>query len=285
MSAETYTFQLGDFRCVSISDGIQPIDADLLPTFFAGAGKADLARAFQRHGMSPDYYELQCSCLLIDSGVERILIDSGGGPFFDPHLGRLILNLAREGYQPGDIDKIVLTHGHRDHVCGGMAEDGGMLFPNARHFMARGEWEYWVSLPNTVVDAHQHAADLRFARHCLRALAGQMQLIDAGDAIAPGIRSLATPGHTRHHISVEARSGDALLLCVGDTMDLPIHVENTSWHPAWDELPEIGIQTRIGLLDRAAESEALIHSFHFPFPGVGWIRREARGFRFEPVAG
>ena len=285
MSAETFTFQLGDFKCISISDGIQPIDADTLPTFFAGADEAQLARAWERHGISPDYFELQCSCLLIDTGDERVLIDSGGGHFFDEHLGKLIPNLAREGYQPGDIDRIVLTHGHRDHVCGGVAQDGSMLFPNARHVMARGEWEYWVSLPNTLVEQHPHAADLRFARHCLRAIAPQLDLIEAGDPIAPGIRSLATPGHTRHHISVEARSGGDTLLCVGDTMDLPIHVENTTWHPAWDEMPTTGIQTRTDLLDRAADSGALIHSFHFPFPGLGWIRRCDGGFRFVPYDG
>ena len=282
MTVRTYPFDIGQYKCVSISDGIQPIGADLLPTFFAGSSADDLALALNNHGISPDHYELQCNCLLIDTGDARILIDSGGGPFFDPHLGLLAPGLESAGYRPGDIDIVVLTHGHRDHICGGVAQDDSMIFPKAKHVMVRGEWEYWVNLSDEAISKMAHSEDIRFARHCLEAIECQMELIDAGDEIAPGVRTLATPGHTRNHISVEATSGDRSLICVADTMDLPIHIENTSWHPAWDELPATGIETRRALLKRAAERNALIHGFHFPFPGLGYVRVAADGWHFEP---
>lgn len=282
MSARTFSFDFSQFKCVSISDGIQPINAELLPTFFAGSSAEDLALALNNHGISPDHYELQCNCFLIDTGESRILVDSGGGPFFDPHLGRLVSGLKRAGYDPGDIDFVVLTHGHRDHVCGGVAQDDSILFPNAKHVMVRGEWEYWVKLSDDEITKMAHAEDIRFARHCLKAIEPQLELIDAGDEIAPGVRTLASPGHTRNHISVEAISEDRTLICVADTMDLPIHIENSSWHPAWDELPETAIATRRSLLRRAVERKALLHGFHFPFPGLGYAREDADGWRFEP---
>ncbi|MDE2818286.1 MAG: MBL fold metallo-hydrolase [Chloroflexota bacterium] len=282
MTARTYPFDIGQYKCVSISDGIQPIGAELLPTFFAGSAAEDLALAFKSHGISPDHYDLQCNCLLIDTGDARILIDSGGGPFFDPHLGLLAPGLESAGYNPGDIDIVVLTHGHRDHVCGGVSQDDSMIFPNAKHVMVRGEWEYWVNLGDEEISKMAHSEDIRFARHCLKAIECQLELIDAGEEIAPGVRTLASPGHTRNHISVEATSGGRSLICVADTMDLPIHIENTSWHPAWDELPETGIETRRALLRRAAERNALIHGYHFPFPGLGYVREAADGWRFEP---
>lgn len=281
MTARTYPFDIGQFKCVSISDGIQPIGADLLPTFFAGSSAEDLALALNKHGISPDHYELQCNCLLIDTGNARILIDSGGGPFFDPHLGLLTAGLESAGYSPGDIDIVVLTHGHRDHVCGGVAQDDSMIFPKAKHVMARGEWEYWVNLGEEQISKMAHAEDIRFARHCLKTIECQLELINAGEEIAPGIRTLLTPGHTRNHISVEATSEDCMLICVADTMDLPIHIENTSWRPAWDELPETGIETRRWLLRRAAKRKTLIHGFHFPFPGLGYVREDGDGWRFE----
>ena len=284
MTARTFAFDIGQFKCVSISDGIQPINADLLPTFFAGSSDEDLALAFEAHGISPERYELQCNCLLIDTGDSRILIDSGGGPFFDPHLGRLVSGLKRAGYDPGDIDFVVLTHGHRDHVCGGVAQDDSMIFPNAKHVMVRGEWEYWVQLGDDAITKMAHAEDIRFARHCLKAIEPQLELIDAGDEIAPGVRTLASPGHTRNHISIEATSEGRTLICVADTMDLPIHIENSTWHPAWDELPETGIATRRMLLKHAVERKALLHGFHFPFPGLGYAREAAEGWRFEPFA-
>ena len=283
MSASIHKFSIGDFQCVSISDGIQPIDAQLLPTFFAGSTEAALAGALRRHGISPDYYELDCNCLLIDTGSQRILVDSGGGPFYDDHLGQLVPGLAAAGYAPEAISAIILTHGHRDHVCGGVDQQGGMIFANARHIMVRGEWEYWAREADINALGPAFIDDIRFTRQCLLAVQDQLQLIEAGDEIAPGIRAIATPGHTQNHISVAAESRGERLLCVADTMDLPIHVEETSWHPAWDEMPAQGIESRRRLLSRAAEHGALIHGFHFPFPGLGYVHAQGDGWRFEAI--
>jgi len=278
-----YEFTVGAFKCLSISDGAQPIDAETLPTFFSGASAADLAAVLRKHNMSPDHFDLQCSPLLIDTGGERVLIDSGGGSVFHAHLGKVVPGLAAAGYQPGDIDLIVLTHGHLDHICGGVDKDGAMVFPNARQVMARGEWEYWMEETDATAMGDHLVEDVRFAQECLSAMRQQAQLIEPGDEVAPGIRAIPTPGHTRDHISVAVTSGDCRLLCVADTMDLPIHVEQTTWHPAWDTQPALGLRSRTMLLRRAVAENALIHAFHFPFPGVGYVRAAGDGWRFEPL--
>ena len=283
MESNIYSFTVGDFKCVSISDGLQPIDAEMLPTFFAGASPEELAIALRQHGMSPDGFDLQCSPLLIDSGDERVLIDSGGGSVFHSHLGKVIPGLAAAGYQPSDIDIIVLTHGHLDHVCGGIDENGAMVFPRARQLMARGEWEYWTEETDASAMGERFVEDVRFTQECLRAMRAQVELIEPGDDVAPGIRALATPGHTRDHISLAVASGENRLICAADTMDLPIHIERTDWHPDWDEQPETGMRSRRRLLRRAADENALLHAFHFPFPGVGYVRADGEGWQFEPL--
>lgn len=284
MDARIYEFAVGDFKCVSISDGTQPIDAETLPTFFAGAPEDKMREALRRHGLSPERHDLQCSPLLIDSGSERVLIDSGGGSVFHAHLGKVIPGLAAAGYQPSDIDIIVLTHGHLDHVCGGVDQNGEMVFPRARQLMARGEWQYWIEETDATAMGDRFIDDVRFTQECLRAMRAQLQLIEPGDDVAPGIRAIATPGHTRDHISVAVESGNERLLCVADTMDLPIHIEETTWHPDWDEMPEAGMRSRRMLLRRAVEEKALIHAFHFPFPGLGYVRAAGAGWRFEALA-
>ena len=283
MDDGVFRFEFGDFVCYSISDGTKALGAELLATFFAGSTAEALESAYGRHGVSPDTFELDFNCLLIDTGSERILIDTGCGPAADPDLGKLLTRLRLAGFQPEDIDLIVLTHGHYDHVCGGVDGDGAMVFPNARQLMVRGEWQYWahdLDLSSLEKDA---AEDVRATRDCLLAMQAQIELIDAGDEVAAGIQTLATPGHTRNHISVAVQSGGQELLCLADTMDTPIHVEYTHWHPAWDELPETGIQSRRQLLQRAVDNDALIHGFHFPFPGLGRIRESGDGWRFEPM--
>ncbi len=282
MTDGVYTFNVGDFKCVSISDGSQLIDAQMLPTFFVGSTVDELARTLRRHGLSPDYLDLQSNCLLIDTGGERILVDSGGGSVYHSVLGKVVPGLAAAGYQPGDIDTIVLTHGHLDHVCGGLDKDGAFVFPNARQIMARGEWEYWTEETDAAAMGAALVADVQFTQDCLRALRSQMTLIEPGDEIAPGIRSIATPGHTRDHMSLAVTSGADRLICVADTMDLPIHIERTTWHPAWDQAPEQAMTSRRMLLRRAVGEEALIHAFHFPFPGLGYVREDGDGWRFEP---
>lgn len=283
MESGIYEFALGDFKCVSISDGAQPIDAETLPTFFAGASAADLAGALRKHNMPPDHFDLQCSPLLIDTGDQRILIDSGGGSVFHSHLGKVIPGLTAAGYQPSDIDIIVLTHGHLDHICGGVDGDGALVFPRTKQLMARGEWEYWTAETDAMAMGDKFVEDVRFAQECLRAMRAQVQLIEPGDEVAPGIRTIPTPGHTRDHISVAVTSGDERLFCAADTMDLPIHIEQTTWHPAWDLQPDLGMQSRRMLLRRAAQENALIHAFHFPFPGVGYVRAAGAGWRFAPL--
>jgi len=281
--AKTFRFEVGGFECVSISDGYQPIGAELLRRFFAGAPLHELHQAFRKHGIEPEYMDLACNCLLIDTGACRVLVDTGGGPFFDPHLGNLVPGLQAEGINPQDINIVVLSHGHRDHVGGCIDRNGGQAFPNARYVMARGEWEHWTNEPDeTALDANT-SRELSFVRDNLLAIEDRLHLLETDAEIVHGIRVFSAPGHTRHHVAVEATSQNKHLICVADAMDHPIHVEHVSWHAEWDELAEQGIETRRNLLMRAVGRAALVHAYHFPFPGVGFVREDAAGWCFESL--
>lgn len=283
MSAETHTFKVGDFTCTAINDGYLPVEgAESVATFFAGASPEELARAFEKHNMQLDRMDIPCICLLIETGTHKVLIDNGSGPYFNAHLGKLLGGLKAIHISPAEIDTIILSHGHWDHIGGCMNQDGSPIFPNARYVMARGEWQYWAKDVD-VASYGAGASTIRFVRDNLLSIEGQLDLIEPDAEALPGITVLHAPGHTRHHVAIAATSRGAQLICLMDSTDSPIHVENPDWYLAWDQLPEAAPQTRRQLLRRAAEQNAIIHGFHFPFPGVGHIRQDGAGWRFEPL--
>lgn len=283
MTSQTYHFKVGDFNCIAINDGYLPVEgAEAVATFFVGAAPDELARAFEQHKLQLDHIDIPCICLLIDTGTHKVLIDNGSGPYFNANLGKLLAGLEAEDITPEQIDVIILSHGHWDHIGGCMNQDGSAIFPNARYVMARSEWQHWAK----EVDPASYdggASTIQFVQANLLSIEKQLDLIEPDVEVLPGITVLAAPGHTRHHVAIAATSGDAQLICLMDSTDSPIHVENPDWYLSWDELPAAVPQTRKKLLQRAVDQNAIIHGFHFPFPGVGHIRQAGSGWRFEPL--
>jgi glyoxylase-like metal-dependent hydrolase (beta-lactamase superfamily II) len=131
MNTNSYRFKLGNFACWVIKDGKCPIPATVQVPSFQGKGAV--------------LKELDISILLIKTLKDMILIDTGLGTGAGPDSGKLIQNLQSEGIQCTDIDTVVFSHGHGDHIGGNMDSRGNPVFPNARYFMFRKEWEFWTS--------------------------------------------------------------------------------------------------------------------------------------------
>ena len=142
-------FNVGDFSCSIISDGIFSYQhpAEIL---FANAPRAELAKSLADWNVdlpSWDSWDSGYSCLLVETGNERVLVDTGAGSF-GPSTGKLLENLAAVDVAPTDIDIVVLTHAHPDH-CGGLLDDGGRpVFASARHLISKTEWDFWLNSPD-----------------------------------------------------------------------------------------------------------------------------------------
>jgi glyoxylase-like metal-dependent hydrolase (beta-lactamase superfamily II) len=194
-----------------------------------------------------------------------------------PKAGRLVQNLQTLGITPQDIDTVILTHGHRDHLYGVTAEDTGkVIFSNARHVMWRSEWEFRNSEEGVDLDDGD-------AKRKLSALAGQLDLIDSEIEIVSGVHAIYAPGHTPGHMALSIAWEGEQLLDLVDVVGHPIHMEQPQWSMRVDHEPDLAERTRRRLLERAAAEQACILAYHFDFPGLGYVQGQQNEWKWQPM--
>lgn len=286
MNTHTHALSIGQLTCTIVNDGCfaYPQPGQL---FFAEAPTAPLAQAFAAHAIDPATWESYPSpypSLLIDTGEALILVDTGAGALA-PTTGQLIPNLRALGVTPAQIDLVVLTHGHPDHIGGNLDSAGHVAFPNARWVMGRDEWAFWAADP-AMTDSKTPlftAIMRRVARTQLPPIQARLTLVDDGAEIAPGIQVVAAPGHTPGQIALRITSQGEQLLWAADTCFHPIHVEHPDWITQFDHLPDVTVATRRKLFGQAAADGALVQLHHLPFPGLGVVAPHADGWRWQPI--
>jgi glyoxylase-like metal-dependent hydrolase (beta-lactamase superfamily II) len=275
----SYRFQIGDFECLVVNDGTYIGNAEML---FANAPEEQLLAALQANDLKPDYLPSTLSCLLVKTPANIVLIDTGFGTG-GKNGGQLLSILRAEGLRPEDIDSVILTHAHADHIGGCVDEEGRVTFSEATHYMWQDEWDYWTS-ESEQLNVSQWAA--KTARVKLPPLARQLKLIENEIEIVPGIRAFAAPGHTTGHMAVEIESSGEFLIDIIDTALHPIQVAYPEWYSLLDQFPEQTVATRHAVYQRAIERNALVLAFHFfPFPSLGYIARQNGKFKWQSLKG
>jgi glyoxylase-like metal-dependent hydrolase (beta-lactamase superfamily II) len=283
-----YRFRLGHLELCVLDDGFFVVDGAFLA---ANCPPRSLAAACAQGGLDPTAHRLPIHPLLIECGSQRLLVDTGNGVCyraFRPDAGKLLAALQTEGIAPEEIDLVLLTHLHPDHIGGAVDEFGTPIFPHARYLIGRTEYAFWWAEPSLdelpfPVERRQFLRQA--AKDTLVALQGKIEQLDPGEEIAPGITVVAAPGHTPGHLAVELVSGEERALHVVDAAAEP---SLNLGHPDWFLLPDLwpvqALQTRRALLDRAASEQMLVLTTHFPFPGVGRVRGDNDGWQWTAVA-
>jgi glyoxylase-like metal-dependent hydrolase (beta-lactamase superfamily II) len=287
MDKGSYRFRLGALDCTVVSDGTHTYH-DPAPVLFVNASQDRLEQALRGHGLDPARWNAYVSpypTLLIDAGRSLVLVDTGAGDMA-PSTGKLLANLEGEKVAPGDIDVVILTHAHRDHSGGIIDAEGRPTFPNARYVMWREEWSFWTSAPDSSEPGRGERLKQRMGawpRDSLPSIQGQLELIERETEVVPGVRAVAAPGHTPGHMAVALVSSGEKLLYISDAALHAIHLEQPDWYAAVDVAPEQALASRRRLAERAVTDRALVHAFHYPYPGLGHIVPQGDAWQWQPI--
>lgn len=273
----TDAFRIGQVTGRVVTDGAFDYDLDFL---FPGIPDAERRIALGGRLDAERRLRLPWDCMLLTTPSGTVLIDAGGGGGGRAARsadGWLLDSLADAGVAPGDIDVVVVTHAHVDHIGGLVGPDGNPVFPTARHLLARTEWEAWTSeevlaaLPGFLADP---------ARRILPALdrAGLLDLAEGEAEVVPGVTLVPAPGHTPGHSAVAVRDGSGQALLLADAVLDDVLFEHPDWIGVPDMDPEQLVRTRHRLLDQAAADGALVLGYHLE--GAGHVERWNGAYRF-----
>ncbi|HFN7274502.1 TPA: MBL fold metallo-hydrolase [Klebsiella pneumoniae] len=275
--APFYTLTAGDLTVTAVSDGLMSAPLSLL----SGISREE-AEHLQRHSGLASPETIAIGAYLIRGLGNTVLVDTGTGGANGVG-GELIANLARLGVGPEEIDAILLTHAHPDHIGGLLSAAGTPAYPNATVFLPTRESAYWLATSTFDNASDRGRRNVLLVRRVLANCAAQIRGVDDEEVIA-GIRPCPLPGHTPGHTGYRLEAGDTSLLIWGDIVHFPsIQSARPEASVAFDVDPEQARRTREILLRQAASERWLIAGMHLGLPGFARVENTASGYCLRSV--
>ena len=235
----------------------------------------------------PHFLDGAESGFLVNTGKQVILVDAGAGQWWGGGaLGRLETSLRSAGYTPEQVDLVLITHLHSDHIGGLTTRDGMRVFSNAEVYVAKAENDFWLS-SEIAAKAPKEAQEFFQGAQAISApyiKAGRWHTFSSSDEIGEGIKIVPLPGHTPGHTGYEFSSKGQRILFWGDV----IHAQSVQLkHPevsvAFDIDPAAAVATRNKLLTALVDGKVLVAGPHMAFPGAGRLRKDGNAYSWAPI--
>lgn len=276
-----YRMALGDFEVTALFDGAIDLDVKQLLTNVKPAQVDKLMK--QSFARTP--LRTSVNAYLVNTGSKLVLVDTGAAGLFGPTLGKLLDNLKAAGYRPEQVDAVLITHLHPDHVGGAMAA-GQRAFPNATLHVDQRDAAYWLSEAEMAKAPTEAQGFFQGAMASVKpyADAGALKTFDGNTELVPGIQALRAYGHTPGHSVYAIESKGQKLVLWGDLMHVSaVQFAQPSVTIQFDTDSQSAKTERRNAYADAAKGGYLVAAAHLPFPGIGRLRPEAGGYRFVPI--
>src|SRR6202171_2346184 len=282
-SSYFYRFGVGGAEVTVVSDG--PLSLGDPKGTFTGVPEDEMRKMLTDNFLSPTSIVLEQNSPIVNTGDKLVLFDTGMGTAkgFGPTTGRQQKSMAEAGIKPEDIDAVVFSHAHIDHIGGVVDASGKVLFPNAQFYIAQSDFDYWTdekkmdgALKDFVIHARKNLLPVR----------DRLVFFRDGQEFLPGIQAMAAPGHTVGHTMFMVTSDGKSFAFLGD---LPHHaillMEKPRMEFSYDADPKQAANTRVKMLDMVAANKIPVISYHFAWPGFGHVVKTGEGFHYiaEPM--
>ena len=279
----SYSMNVGKFKVVALYDGYLP--ADMVKILEGGDG-ARISTLLERAGLDKDA-RMSVNVYLVDTGDQQILIDTGGGELTGSTAGRLQESLKAAGYSADQIDVVLMTHLHADHI-GGLLNGQQRAFKNAVVEVNDQELNYWMSDPSVAQGKEDKPEAFSAVKRYLKPYqeAGRVRTFKWGDQLFAGIEAIDLRGHTPGHTGFKVSEGGDQLLFWGDVIHVqPVQFPEPQVTVIYDSTPSQAISTRKAALEDAstAAHPYWVADAHIDFPGIGKVQKKGEDYFWQPV--
>ena len=277
-----YRAAVGDLEITALYDGY----VDLAASVLLNANKAEVQRLLARKFIAGEKVQTAVNAYLINLGGKLILVDTGAAKAFGPTLGFIGEQIRAAGYTPEQIDIVLLTHLHADHVAGLLGTDGKPQFPNAEVRVDQAESDFWLSEANAAKAPKDFQSFFKIARDSAAPYqaAGKWKPFSGAAELAPGIKAVPAVGHTPGHTAYQIESKGERLLILGDAVHShAVQFARPEVAIEFDSDKKQAVATRKKLFAWAAKEKLLVSGMHLPFPGLGHVRADGKAFAWVPV--
>ena len=276
---QIYRFKLGRFEVTQILDGFR-VGPGPHPTFGQDQSAGNVHSLLQANGLPTANFEHHFVPTLVNTGKELVLFDTGNGMGRMPSAGHLRDLIATAGYTPQQVDVVVITHAHPDHI-GGLMHDGKPAYPNARVVFGKVEFDFWKR--GEVRDARKQT--LQQFQEIALPFGEKATFIKPEDDVVSGIHAVSAYGHSPGMLAFHVESDNQPLLIWGDVANhYVISIQRPDWATGFDDVKDMAIMSRKRILDMVATDKIAVAGFHMPFPSIGFVERSGPSYRWVPAS-